>query len=145
MLAFDQFLKEAKTHSTEANFDAATPHSSEEAGKKQFGGGQKSKKSWRKSLFSWLKTEKKCKPMPIPEEEPSNKPYNISKPRRSYLSGPINGSGSYKIDRPRRPNSGPLMVFNSTKRMEDKMPYVCLDQLNSPRVVQSYGPVYLVS
>ncbi|CAK9144690.1 unnamed protein product [Ilex paraguariensis] len=141
---FTEFLEEARKHTSEGNFDVAPPYPEEE-GKKQLVevGERKNKKSWKSSLFSWLKPDKKSKPI----VEPSNTTPYISKPKRGYVSGPIHGNGGGgAIGRPRRPTSGPIMsLFNPTKKVENEIPYMCLDQLNNPHGFQSYGPVYLVT
>ncbi|KAH7546988.1 hypothetical protein FEM48_Zijuj01G0259400 [Ziziphus jujuba var. spinosa] len=66
---------------------------------------------------------------------------------RGYVSGPIvDSSGNKATDgRHRRPTSGPLAsLFNPTRKAEKDIPYMCLNQLASPRGGQSYGPVYTV-
>uniref|UniRef100_A0A5B7BDE1 Uncharacterized protein n=1 Tax=Davidia involucrata TaxID=16924 RepID=A0A5B7BDE1_DAVIN len=138
---FSQFLEEAREHACKEN--SSYP---EEAGKKQLGEVKKSKKSWKRSLFSWWKAEKRGNPS---MEAPTS--CQISNPRRGYVSGPIcgtgGGGGGGASCKPWRPTSGPLTtLFHPTKRVENEIPYMCLDQLNNhPHGVQSYGPVYLVT
>ncbi|KAM7471919.1 hypothetical protein LguiA_010102 [Lonicera macranthoides] len=141
---FAQFVKEARTQACNLNFEEAPPYA-HEAGKKQMDEGQKHKKSWRRSLFSWLKAaDKKSRPT----VERSNSSYNLPNPKRGYVSGPIHANGGGVIGGPKRPTSGPLTgLFNSTMKMDDKnnIPYLCLNRLNNPHSVQSYGPIYMVT
>lgn len=142
----DQFLKEARNHDYKGNVEVESSNSNKAGNAKQSSGGLKNKKSWKRSLFSWLKAEKKSNK---PNMESSNSSYTIPKPpQRGYVSGPIHGGGGGISSRPRRPNSGPLTgLFNSAKRTEEEqIPYVCLDKLNNnPPGFDCYGPVYLVT
>ncbi|KAJ0075864.1 hypothetical protein Patl1_33867 [Pistacia atlantica] len=135
---FSQFLEEAKQHAREMKFKASST-CFEETRKGKIGEEKKIKKSWKNSLFRWLKVEKKSKPC----TEPANTSH-ISKPRKGHVSGPIYGSG--RGDDMRRPTSGPITsFFKPIKRVENEIPYMCLDQLNDSHHVKSYGPVYLVT
>lgn len=140
---FDQFLEEARQHAREVKFQAPSTFS-EETGKKKLGEDKKTKKSWKKSLFSWLKMEKNSK---HPSMQPAANTSHISKPRKGHVSGPISGSSSRGDGmRQRRPTSGPIAYFFSpSRKVENEIPYMCLDQLNNPHHVKSYGPVYLVT
>ncbi|PWA86186.1 hypothetical protein CTI12_AA141320 [Artemisia annua] len=147
-LDFAQFLKEAKTHALCHKFPASPLHASEEDEKEDFDGRRKPKKSWKSSIFPWLKKHSKARI--IVEEQPAalTRTYSKSKTRQGYVSGPINGIKSCTAERPKRPTSGPLSgFFNHRKKMDDQfqMPYISLGQINSPRDIQSYGPVYLVT
>ncbi|KAK9281759.1 hypothetical protein L1049_004664 [Liquidambar formosana] len=137
---FSQFLEEARQHAREGDLKVPSPNR-EEAGERSSGEEKKSKRSWKNSLFSWWKADKKTKPHVEPAIITQ-----ISNSRRGHVSGPIYGSGGGVIGRHRRPTSGPLTsLFNPTKRAENEMPYMCLDKLNNSHVVEAYGPVYLVT
>ncbi|PSS18153.1 Regulatory protein [Actinidia chinensis var. chinensis] len=142
---FLQFLEEARKHAIKENFGVAAQNP-EEAQKRQSGEAKKNKKSWKRSIFSRWKFEKKGN---SGMETPTSS--HISKPRGSRVSasGPIYGgsgrSGATSC-KSHRQTSGPLTsLFQPTKRVEDGIPYICLDKLNNPHDVQSYGPVYLVT
>ncbi|KAI3759812.1 hypothetical protein L6452_07889 [Arctium lappa] len=136
-LEFAQFLKEAKTH-------ACHPKSLHATGKDQLSGPTKSNKSWKSSLFSWLKPDKKSTKSIIEEEQP---PPSKSNPetRRGYVSGPIN---RIITERPKRPTSGHLVstLFKTRVRGEEfQMSYVSLAKSSNPQDVKPYGPVYMVT
>ncbi|KAL6996181.1 hypothetical protein U1Q18_006315 [Sarracenia purpurea var. burkii] len=139
---FLQFLEEARKHTGEENFKVTAQYP-DEAQKRQADETKKKKKSWKRSLFSWWKTNKKI--------NSSNEPLtclNISEPGCRHLSasGLLYGSRGRAGCKPQHPKSAPLeSFFPPTKRAENEMPYVCLDKLNNPHNVQSYGPVYLVT
>ncbi|XP_022715378.1 uncharacterized protein LOC111274754 isoform X2 [Durio zibethinus] len=134
------FLEEARQHARDINFQRSSS-CSEEAGKKRLEGEKKNKKSWKNSLFSWWKTDRKSKPSSDPVDVP-----NISKPTKGYCSGPLCGTAR-GIDTPRRrPSSGPVSIlFNPKRKVENEVPYMCLDQPNDPYQINAYGPVYLVT
>ncbi|CAI9753694.1 unnamed protein product [Fraxinus pennsylvanica] len=137
---FKQFLDEAKA--CQGNFKTEPL---EKVGiKGQLQGEKKNRKSWKNSLFSWLKTDKKNKS--VMQQSPRNGTVG-SEPRHGPFSGPVRGSGGGSItSRPQNPTSGPIAsLFLSSKRVEDEVPYVSLGQLNISHAVQSYGPVYLVT
>ncbi|XP_044485544.1 uncharacterized protein LOC123211084 isoform X3 [Mangifera indica] len=137
---FSQFLEEAKQHVRDMKFKASSTFS-EETSKGKLGEERKVKKSWRNSLFRWWKVEKKSKA----RTETANTSH-ISKPRKGHVSGPIYGSDSVDDMRHQRPTSGPITsFFNPIRRVENEIPYMCLDQLNDSHHVKSYGPVYLVT
>jgi hypothetical protein len=118
----------------------------EENGKKRSPEEKKYKKSWKNSLFSWWKTNKKSKPAQV-ETATRTSSYNSS-PRRRLASGPVYGSGKTNDGNGRhsRSTSGPLTgLFNPTKTSENEIPYTCLDRLDRPPAVQTYGPLYLVT
>lgn len=149
---FCQFLKEAKSHAyDEESFQGVTPHVGETR-KADLQGERKKKKSWKNSLFSWLKMDRKNKNMVEPLDVSAT---NYTKFRRGggILSGPIlHGNAVSNISnssRSRKPTSGPLPgLFNPSKREEadEIVPYMCLNQQqqldNHPH---SFGPVYLVT
>ncbi|XP_010033646.2 uncharacterized protein LOC104422890 [Eucalyptus grandis] len=137
---FLRFLDEARQHICEPNVRASAPNSAEVVGKKNPGEEKRSKKSWKSSLFSWLRTEKKSKP----QAEPASHRHN-HKPRK-IVSGPIFGASKESDAWLRRLNSGSFStLFNSTKRAENEMPYMSLEGLDKPQAVKNYGPVYLVT
>ncbi|XP_022892039.1 uncharacterized protein LOC111406909 [Olea europaea var. sylvestris] len=114
-----QFLEEPRMNGFDGNLISA-PH--EEAGKKKLDKGKRNKKSWKSSLFSWL--------------------------RRETRNGKPDGTGASITGGfwARRLTLGPLIgLLNLTRRVEDEVPYMSLGQLNNPQDVLSYGPVYLVS
>ncbi|GMI77830.1 hypothetical protein HRI_001452300 [Hibiscus trionum] len=131
---FSQFLEEARLQSS----------CSEEVGETRLGAEKKSKKSWRNSLFSWCKIDRKRKP--------GSDPVHVSttpKPTKHYGSGPLCSRTTTKgVETPPhwRPLSGPVSVlFTPTRKMENEVPYMSLDQPNNPYHINSYGPVYLVT
>ncbi|KAL4584498.1 hypothetical protein LXL04_009101 [Taraxacum kok-saghyz] len=142
-LDFAQFLKEAKTHASEKSMSmASSVHVSEEH--------RKPKKSWKTSMFSWMKANKKDEQQEQKQKTKIKTAYTKATRRQGFSSGPINGvKGCYSTERgrPKRPSSGPLSgLFYHRKKVEDfQMPYVSLGQLNSPRNLSNYGPVYLVT
>ncbi|CAK7356436.1 unnamed protein product [Dovyalis caffra] len=136
---FTQFLEEARQHAREMNLQSSLPLS--ESGKGRVKEEKKSRSSWKHSLLKWWKAEKKTKP--IVEQTNSS---HISNPRKGHVSGPIFGSGRRVDAKPLRQASGPLAnLFSPSKRVENEIPYMCLDQLNNPHGVKAYGPVYLVT
>ncbi|KAL6335300.1 hypothetical protein AAG906_029541 [Vitis piasezkii] len=137
---FSQFLEEARRHARQGNPQGPSPHG-DEAGKGRLSEEKRSKKSWKSTLFSWWKADKKNKPSV--EQVPCSR---ISDPRRGHVSGPIYGSGRRTDSKQRRPTSGPLTsLFNPTRKAETDIPYVSLNQLSSSHSAQAYGPVYLVT
>ncbi|KAG5538047.1 hypothetical protein RHGRI_025213 [Rhododendron griersonianum] len=139
---FLQFLEEARNNTSKDNYDDTTQYP-EEAQNRQSDEVKKNRKSWKKSLFSWWNAGKKSNSSMV---APTSNSY-IPKPKRSLTaSGPISGSGGSTSCRFRRQTSGPLKsVFHLTNEVEDEIPYMCLDKLDNPHGVQSYGPVYLVT
>ncbi|KAG6733134.1 uncharacterized protein LOC122279724 isoform X1 [Carya illinoinensis] len=140
---FSQFLEEARHHAGGVDFQSS-PFNPEERGKKRLPEEKQGKKSWKNSLLSWWKTDRKSN---RPQVEPTSSSY-ISVTKRRLVSGPIHGSGKTNDGRQwhRRSTSGPLTgLFNPTKRVENGISYVCLDQLDRPHAIQTYGPVYLVT
>ncbi|KAI3426639.1 uncharacterized protein J3R85_009840 [Psidium guajava] len=137
---FLRFLDEARQHKCEQNVSASSQYSSEVVGKRNLGENRRSKKSWKSSLLSWLRTEKKTKP----QAEPASHHHN-HKPRK-IVSGPIFGASKESDAWLRRLNSGSFSgLFNPTKRVENEMRYMSLEQLDKPHGVKNYGPVYLVT
>lgn len=144
---FSKFLEEARQYANEEIFQGPSPYL-KEAGNRRLGEEKKSKKSWKNTLFSWWKSDKKSKP---PQSDSAYTSHN-SKPKRVHVSGPIYGSGR-KIDsssnKERRPTSGPITnFFNSMNGSDDdnnEMSYMCLAKLNNSHGVKTYGPVYLVT
>ncbi|CAA2972878.1 Hypothetical predicted protein [Olea europaea subsp. europaea] len=140
---FKQFLEEARRNECQGNLKTETI---EKVGfRGQVDGEKKNRKSWKNSLFSWLKTDKKNKS--VGQQSPRKGTVG-SELRRGPFSGPVRASegGGGITGRPRKPTSGPIIgLFSSNKRVEDEVPYMSLGQLNNPQEVQSYGPVYLVT
>ena len=137
---FDQFLEEARQHAGHINFQRSSS-CSEEVGKKRLGGEKKSKKSWKNSLFSWWKIDRKSKPSSTPVDG-----LDISKPTKGYGSGPLCGTARGADTRRRCLSSGSVSIlFNPTRNVENEVPYMCLDQPNDPYQIKAYGPVYLVT
>ncbi|KAL8458804.1 hypothetical protein ACS0TY_035510 [Phlomoides rotata] len=133
---FTQFLEEARKNATpDTNF--------EKIQKKQLDHGKKNPKSLKSSLFSWLKTGKKSRSM----TQLTNDTTLVLKTRLGHVSGPVKAATDRVISRARRAASGPLLgCMNSTRRPEEyEEPYMCVDQLNNPQKLQSYGPIYLVT
>ncbi|XVF27157.1 hypothetical protein REPUB_Repub14bG0082400 [Reevesia pubescens] len=137
---FDQFLEQARQHARDINFQRSSS-CSEEVGRKRLGGEKKSKKSWKNSLFSWWKIDRESKPSSNPVNDP-----NISKPTKSYSSGPLCGTARGVDTSRRHPSSVPVSIlFNPTRKVENEVPYICLDQPNDLHQINAYGPVYLVT
>ncbi|KAF8011260.1 hypothetical protein BT93_J1768 [Corymbia citriodora subsp. variegata] len=137
---FLQFLDEARQHICEPNVRASAQNSAEMVAKRNPGEDKKRRKSWKSSLLSWLRTEKKSKPQAAPASHHHN-----HKPRK-IVSGPIFGASKESDARLRRLNSGSFSnLFNSTKRAENEMRYMSLEELDKPQGVKNYGPVYLVT
>ncbi|XP_052183722.1 uncharacterized protein LOC127795839 isoform X3 [Diospyros lotus] len=136
-LDFSQFLEEARKHASEEKPEgAAQPEE-----------GKKKRKSWKRSLFPWWKSEQKSnssREAPARSHSSKSRYGNVSAPSPIRESGGAGATG-----KPRRPTSGPLtglFQFHPTKRVENEMPYLCLDKLTTdPYDVHSYGPVYLVT
>lgn len=154
MLVFNkQFLKEAKIHTDQHKFLASSLHASEETEKEEFGGRIKiKKKSWKISIFSWLKADKKNNKTNIVQEQPPALKTSFTKSKtrpRGYVSGPINGIKGCTAQRPKRPTSGPLSgLFNQRKTTEEdefQTPYISLGHCNSTKELRSFGPVYMVT
>ncbi|KAK9142160.1 hypothetical protein Syun_011560 [Stephania yunnanensis] len=143
---FSQFLEEAKCRKGRAKNAQPRQNSPSLVEQKTMGGEGKVKKSWKSSLFSWWKVNKKVKPQKGPLTTPIHNP----NARQGSVSGPIYGSGgnaaSLAQQRARRPTSGPITaMFAHSRGGEVGIPYVSLDQLNHPTGHQAYGPVYLVT
>ncbi|KAL7113955.1 hypothetical protein ACP275_04G091400 [Erythranthe tilingii] len=127
---FTQFLEEARKKACK------WPSNEEEL---DDGENKRTKKTWKKSFFSWLKSSKSTTAFP-------------KAIRRGHASGPVGGGRAAA-------SSGPIAaLFSSTRSVEeyDELPpYTCLDhhhQLNSNsnsnnnnRKLRSYGPVYFVT
>ncbi|XP_039061616.1 uncharacterized protein LOC120205930 [Hibiscus syriacus] len=125
---FSQFLEEARQHARDINLRRSSSYS-----ETRLGAEKKSKKSWRNSLFSWCKIDRKSKFRSDPIHV-SNKHYGscgttkgIETPHRCPLSGPVS------------------VLFTPARKMENEVSYMSLDQSNNPDHVNSYGPVYLVT
>ncbi|KAL3632848.1 hypothetical protein CASFOL_025832 [Castilleja foliolosa] len=141
---FTKFLEEAKKSAHQETINTAQV---EARGEKQLNNSvKKNRKSWKKSLFYWLKIDKKGEK----SGQESTNVQKVWKPKRGNVSGPVQGNVAEIITKGRshRPASGPLTgFFGSAKGAEEyKVPYVCLSQINDPHdKLQSYGPVYLVT
>lgn len=145
----DQFLQEAKHHAGQTNpktssicpeEDQAAKGSSRQNQEKK-----KKKKLWKKMFSPWWKSDKKIMISNTGMELPAVN----SQAKRVCVSGPVSSSGVKASDGGhRRPTSGPLItgLLNPTRKADNEIPYVCLNQLASPRGAQSsYGPVYMVT
>ncbi|CAI9773542.1 unnamed protein product [Fraxinus pennsylvanica] len=119
-----QFLEEPRKNGFNGNFISAPL---EEVGKKKLDEEKRNKKSWKSSLFSWLRTD-------------NRNGTTISKLGRCRTGGGITGG----LCAPRLTLGHLIGLFNLTKRVKDEVLYMSLGQLNNPQDVQSYGPVYLV-
>ncbi|KAK4410461.1 Ubiquitin-conjugating enzyme E2 34 [Sesamum angolense] len=114
---FTRFLEEARNNAFKG---IPNPACLEPARKEQFDGEKKNRKSWKKSLFSWLKPDRKSKS--TKEAMNSTK---ISKARRGYMSGSVEptgcgSGGGIAAGRAKRAASGPLTgLFSSTRRVEE--------------------------
>ncbi|CAI9753537.1 unnamed protein product [Fraxinus pennsylvanica] len=136
------FLEEAKR--TECQGNLKTEPIEKVGIKGQLDGEKKNRKSWKNSLFSWLKPDKKNKS--VVQQSPRKGTID-SELRRGPFSGPVHAiEGGGITGTPQKPTSGHITsLFSSSKRVEDEVPYVSLGQLNNAQDVQSYGPVYLVT
>ncbi|GAU31996.1 hypothetical protein TSUD_359410 [Trifolium subterraneum] len=144
---FSMFLEEAKEHGNESKVKSSSVYPEE--GSKKTGSEKeiKRKKSWKSSLTSWLKFDKKNKVQETSKSN-NNPKSKVSEKKHGYVSGPIHNSyKSYEGKQHKHPFSGPLMtsLFKPTKREENEIPYMTLDQQNSSHPVQNYGPIYVVS
>ncbi|KAK4427454.1 hypothetical protein Salat_1514300 [Sesamum alatum] len=133
---YTQFLEEARKNACLGNLH--TTHL-EAAGDSE----KKNRKTWKSSLFSWLKTDKKRK-----STKQLTNGSTVCKPRRQHYSGPVEGQGTVggiMTGRAQKAASGPLISV--TKRAEEyEVPYMSLgQQLHNPHKLHSYGPVYLVT
>lgn len=136
-------MEEAKEHGQETKQKSSSVYPEEESKKRGSEKDGKRKKSWKSSLISWWKFDKNK----VKEASNGNLKSKVSEKRQGHVSGPIMHS-SYKgyEGKHKRPFSGPLTsLFKSTKREENEIPYITLDQQNSIRPVQNYGPVYKVT
>ncbi|XP_057980446.1 uncharacterized protein LOC131166150 [Malania oleifera] len=135
---FSRVLEEARKHAREGNAEVSSPYQDKPTEKNMNKVNKNSKKSWKNSLFSWWKVEKKSRP----DMEPARGLY-APKLRRGYASGPIFGSRENVERRPWCPSSG--FRFNPGKReQQNAIPYMHLDQLD-PHAARTYGPLYLVT
>ncbi|RDX81288.1 hypothetical protein CR513_38050, partial [Mucuna pruriens] len=143
---FCQFLEEAKQHGKEAKLKSSSVHP-EESGKAGSEKEKKGKKSWKSSLTSWWKADKKSK---LSEKTTNNSKSKGSGKRHGHghghSSGPMYNSCKSSDGKHWRPSSGPLLnLFKPTKREENEIPYISLHQQNSPPSEQNYGPLYVVT
>ncbi|KAG9443907.1 hypothetical protein H6P81_015247 [Aristolochia fimbriata] len=140
-LHFSEFLEAAKKHASEVK-----PESSRQPSPRLKGEGErkKSKKSWKNSLFFWSKSKKNVEP-----HNESSRATIGPKLKRGFASGPIfrNGERVVPANRSGRPTSGPIasLLFSSSRKEEVEIPYMCLDQVDHPRNVKDFGPIYLVT
>ncbi|QCE02451.1 hypothetical protein DEO72_LG8g463 [Vigna unguiculata] len=139
---FCQFLEEAKQHGKEQKLKSSSvyPEESRKAGSEK---EKKGKKSWKSSLTSWWKSDRKS--------NHGEKTTKNSKTRggsgHAHSSGPMYKSCKSSDGKHWRPSSGPLVsLFKPTKREENEIPYISLQQQNhSPLADQNYGPLYMVT
>ncbi|KAF9587116.1 hypothetical protein IFM89_039659 [Coptis chinensis] len=140
---FSLFLEEARKNRSSIMQNQASPFHQKEAQTKMSDEDKKSKRWWKRCLFSWWKVDKKSKP---PRQSANS--VRASNLRPGSLSGPIYGSErkAGPTSQARRHTSGPITSLFTPARGEGiSLPYVSLDQLNHPIVSQAYGPVYLVT
>lgn len=136
-------MEEAKEHGQETKQKSSMVYPEEGSKRKGLEKERKGKKSWKSSLISWWKFDKNGK---VKEAFDGYKS-KVSEKRQGHVSGPImqNSYRGYE-GKHKRPFSGPLAsLFKSTKREENEMPYMTLDQQNGTHHVQNYGPVYKVT
>ncbi|CAH9138931.1 unnamed protein product [Cuscuta epithymum] len=135
---FEEFLSEARKNVTSEGILGVTitPPHLEVSNKKKT-----RNTSWKRTLFSWLKREKKNSDKGSPK-------MNMSKQSSGCVSGPVHCHRSAtSTPRPRKTQSGPIMslFFNDGGEEDGRVPYMSLEKMKTPKVVQSYGPVYLVT
>ncbi|KAF3451946.1 hypothetical protein FNV43_RR08042 [Rhamnella rubrinervis] len=146
---FNQFLQEAKRYIKETNPQASsTCPVEEEAAKRssRLNREKKKKKLWKKLLLPWWRSSDKKMSSTGMELPAINS--QVSNAKRVCVSGPVHSSSGNANDgrHSRRPTSGPLTtLFNPTRKADNEIPYMCLNQLPSPRGGHSYGPVYMVT
>ncbi|KAK7389709.1 hypothetical protein VNO78_24983 [Psophocarpus tetragonolobus] len=140
---FCQFLEEARQHGKESKLKSSSVHP-EESGKTGPEKEKKGKKSWKSSLTSWWKADKKSKHS---EKNTNNFKSKGSGKRHGHSSGPMYRPCISSDGKHWRPSSGPLIsLFKATKREENEIPYISLHQQNnSPPAEQNYGPLYVVT
>lgn len=142
---FSLFLAEAKEHGHESKLKSSSVYPEEGSKKTGPEKVRKGKKSWKSSLVSWWKIDKKSK-----DKETTNKNSiaKVSEKRQGHVSGPILNSYKGYDGKQKNPFSGPLItsLFKPTKRSEEnEIPYMTLHQQNNPHPVQNYGPLYVVT
>lgn len=138
---FSQFLEEAKEHGQEAKQKCSSvyPEESRKTGSEK---ERKGKKTWKSSLTSWWKADKKIK---VKETHNNSSKSKVSEKRQGHVSGPIHNSYKGNDVKHKHHFSGPLAnLFKPTKREENEIPYMCLQQQNG-HPVQNYGPLYVVT
>ncbi|XP_028787360.1 uncharacterized protein LOC114743325 [Neltuma alba] len=160
---FSQFLEEARKYEmTEAKVKSSSSvhpeggrggKREESADKEREKKSGKKKKSWKSSVISWWKAERKSKP--TNKDISSEEPKGSCGKKQSHVSGPIYNTGKASNAKKQwRPHSGPLITSlfskSSKKENHNEIPYVCLgqnQQPNSPQDfhIQNYGPLYIVS
>uniref|UniRef100_A0A1D1XDZ3 Rhizopuspepsin-4 n=2 Tax=Anthurium amnicola TaxID=1678845 RepID=A0A1D1XDZ3_9ARAE len=144
---FSELLGEARKHSNEAMFEPTLPSNFSDKRKIE-ADGRKSKKSWKRSPFSWWKLEKSTPAQNILAMGTMHtRGTRISKPQRDAVSAPIAGRSKLYLQRKGHPASRPLSgCFTSTRVEEEaETPYMWLDQINYPSNKQAFGPIYLVT
>ncbi|KAG6428802.1 hypothetical protein SASPL_106839 [Salvia splendens] len=138
---FTQFLKEAKNSTFQVNLNGV-----EKKETKQLDWEKKHRKSWKKSLFSWLKNGTRSKSKTLNQPSHSHTTCPPSRAKRANMSGPIRrstGVVSASSERTRRAASGPLAgLFGSTG--SPKGAYMCLGEIKEQKI-QAYGPIYMVT
>lgn len=137
-----QLLEEARNNASKGNSKTTID---EQSVKAQFNGQEKCRKTWRTSLFTWLKTERKIKS----NRRQMDSPATSSKPRTEHVSGPVWGSiRNIDCGRALKAVSGPLThIFSSTRGTDEyHVPYTPLAQKNNARSqIHHYGPIYSVT
>ncbi|CAL0317988.1 unnamed protein product [Lupinus luteus] len=141
---FSMFLEEAKQHGKETKLKISSSVYPEEPQKAGSDKEKRVKKSWKTSLISWWKADKKNK---VREEHTNkNSQTKVSVKRQGHVSGPIYNCSNGGYRKQWHPKSGPLTsLFKATKREEIEIRYVSLNQQNNTRDVHNYGPLYVVT
>ncbi|KAK6911788.1 hypothetical protein RJ641_023881 [Dillenia turbinata] len=136
---FAQFLEEARRHASRGHLDAHLSCSQEAERSKE----KREKKTWKSSLVSWWKRERKTNP----RVELASIAQNSHTRLGGYAFGPIMQNDEVAKVGQQRSTSGPLSsILHPTKKVEADFPYVCLDHhLNKTPNIHSYGPIYLVT
>ncbi|URD87651.1 hypothetical protein MUK42_27276 [Musa troglodytarum] len=117
--------------------------------KKKVGMKERKNKTWKRSLSSWFKFQKKKAAEEAPPTTKFSKGSNPLDTERSLFSGPLFGN-SRRFGMVQQHNRlvapGPLACcFTPTRAEETEVPYMHLDNRNNPMGTQAFGPVYLVT
>ncbi|KAK1288187.1 hypothetical protein QJS10_CPB19g02000 [Acorus calamus] len=135
---FSKFLEDAQKHATEAR-NRPQKQQWDEATKVTKTKEKSNRKSWKNSLFFWPRHSKKSL-------NSANDSSMLN--QRSIISGPLFGTTGRSDPRRwmTRPILGPLVVGGLKRDVEElEVPYMCLEELDNPNKVHSFGPIYLVT